>query len=324
VSLVCASAFAFWNTFSRTATPTINEAELHAALESLAPTEAEAKAIAVLREKTSIQLARLQWKYAQQHAQLQSQRLQMLTDRQNDPSALSLAMTTGSDLELPVEAEPVNDGSIQIAIEYRFFSDTESLSRTITGHPAMEWTVLPVATPFLSTGTPPGTFSRSVSTQMPMHVRYLENDRIEKFYNLFLRRATTVSSKQLPPSVNPIIEASKRGSILAVIRMGNRDMSSTAQKPDDVQTPVAPPGMSPFVPRHDDGFITLNSYGRVYIKGLNASEIIDAINFHFSRFITNEKRKRVWLNDASNPIRGEIQGEWWRGSVPLLHIQMLR
>jgi hypothetical protein len=58
----------------------------------------------------------------------------------------------------------------------------------------MAWSPLPVATPFLSTGTPPGTFSRSVSIQTPLHVRYLENNKVEKFYNLFLRsrRALTM------------------------------------------------------------------------------------------------------------------------------------
>ena len=49
VSVVGASAFAVWNPFSRTTTPTFNEAELRAALASLTPTEAEAKAIATLR-----------------------------------------------------------------------------------------------------------------------------------------------------------------------------------------------------------------------------------------------------------------------------------
>ena len=50
-----------------------------------------------------------------------------------------------------------------------------------------------------------------------------------------------------------------------------------------------PPGMTPFaMPGHDDGFITLNSYGRVYIKGLDAGEIIDAVTFHLSRFVVNQ------------------------------------
>ena len=60
---------------------------------------------------------------------------------------------------------------------------------------------------------------------------------------------------------------------------------------------VAPPGMQPVaLPRHDDGFITLNSYGRVYIKGLDASEIIDAITFHLSRI---EEGPRVAENQPT-------------------------
>ena len=61
----------------------------------------------------------------------------------------------------------------------------------------------------------------------------------------------------------------------------------------EYQTPLpAPTGALPspyMVHGHDDGYITLNSYGRVYIKGLNASEIVDAVNFHLSRHIPNEK-----------------------------------
>jgi len=226
VSLVCVSAFAIWNPFgSKTVTPNNNEAELCAVLASLAPTEAEAKAIAKLREKTSIQLAgqqREEWARLQrEYIQQRSQQLQRLTEKQNDPSThadlqpilqrqinvvqqqmsqgmllpmtASNDLTTGSDQEPPVEAEPVKDESIQIAVVYRLFSDTESLAKTITGHPAMAWSPLPVATPFLSTGTPPGTFSHSVSVQMPMHVRYLEPSNVEKFYNLFRsRRASTI------------------------------------------------------------------------------------------------------------------------------------
>ncbi|MCL2709298.1 MAG: hypothetical protein FWE95_00320 [Planctomycetaceae bacterium] len=169
VSVVGASAFAVWNPFSRTTTPTFNEAELRAALASLTPTEAEAKAIAALRKKTSIQLAR----------------------QQQQINAPPQIMTTGGNLELPVEANPVGDSRVQIAIEYRFFSGPTPLIETITGHPAMSWSTLPVATPLVSPSTPPGTFSRSESLQMPMHVRYLENNKIEKFFILFQSLSTS-------------------------------------------------------------------------------------------------------------------------------------
>jgi hypothetical protein len=85
-------------------------------------------------------------------------------------------------------------------------------------------------------------------------------------------------------------------------------------KPMMVHPPVpqpAPPGMSPVVvPGHDDGFIALGSYGRVYIKGLEASEIIDAVKFHLSKFLDNppagHKFMRhyhigdIWCKDGSS------------------------
>jgi len=42
----------------------------------------------------------------------------------------------------------------------------------------------------VSPSTPPGTFSRSENLQMPMHVRYLENNKIEKFCILFQSLST--------------------------------------------------------------------------------------------------------------------------------------
>ena len=171
VSLVCASAFAFWNPFNRSTKPTFNEAELHATLAELAPTEAEAEAIAALRKKSSV------------------------IQRAMQPKEFPLILP--SDLKLPVEAEPVDDDSVQFAIEYKFLSGPESFVKTVTGHPAMEWSALPVATPFANTSTPPGTFSRSVSVQMPIHVRYLENDKLEKIIKPFMSHRTT-SIMELP------------------------------------------------------------------------------------------------------------------------------
>jgi len=86
--------------------------------------------------------------------------------------------------------------------------------------------------------------------------------------------------------------------------------------PVQQQPIVAPPG-------HDDGFITLGPYGRVYIKGLNAGEIIDAVNFHLSRFV--EQPRVAARHSLSVEMRSlddahsdeQIDGEWWRGSVPL-------
>ena len=192
VFIVGASAFAVWNPFSRTTTPTFNEAELRAALASLAPTEAEAKAIAVLREKSFAQqqVALLQWRadamqqmqqYADRLAPGELERFQRQTDE---------IKHTIDKWNLPAEAMPVDDSRVQIAVEYRFFSGPTPLIEAITGHPAMSWSALPVATPIVSPSTPPGTFSRSECLQMPMHVRYLENNKIERFYNLFLSLST--------------------------------------------------------------------------------------------------------------------------------------
>ena len=62
--------------------------------------------------------------------------------------------------------------------------------------------------------------------------------------------------------------------------------ASVAERNLRVAQPVAP--FSP--PGHDDGYITLGSYGRVYIKGLDAGEIMDAVKFHLSKFIPNGKK----------------------------------
>jgi len=166
VSLICPSVFAFWFFSSKQATPTFNEAELRAMLAHLTPTEAEAKAIAALREKSSV------------------------IQRAMQPKEFALILPSGNDLKPQVEAEPVDDDSVQFAIEYRFLSGPESLIKTITGHPAMEWSALPAATPSANT-TPPGTFSRSVSVQMPIHVRYLENDKLERIIKPFMSHRTT-------------------------------------------------------------------------------------------------------------------------------------
>ena len=52
-------------------------------------------------------------------------------------------------------------------------------------------------------------------------VIYLPNP---EFQDNTMPGVATLVNAQLQPEVDPIIEASKRGSILAVIRMGNRNM----------------------------------------------------------------------------------------------------
>jgi hypothetical protein len=138
--IVCASVFATWNV-SRAATLSLHNAELHAALASFAPTEAETKAITALREKAF--------------------------------------------KELSSEAEPVDDDSVSISIEYRFLSAKGTHFRQVLTHPAMSWSPLPVAERIPVADTPPGTFTESMRTQMPILVRYLEKAHANELIKLF-------------------------------------------------------------------------------------------------------------------------------------------
>ena len=100
---------------------------------------------------------------------------------------------------------------------------------------------------------------------------------------------------------------------------------------------AAPPGMPPFALGHrDDDYITLNSYGRVYIKGLDASEIINAVTFHLSRYIeegprvaekqptwSSEMRTMVALDEPMSDEAKLMIDKWdqpeplWIGDVPM-------
>jgi len=55
-------------------------------------------------------------------------------------------------------------------------------------------------------------------------VVYLPNP---EFQGIAMSGVGTLVNTQLQPGVDPIVEASKRGSILAVIRMGNKDLNAT-------------------------------------------------------------------------------------------------
>ena len=159
VSLVCASAFAFWNPFNRSTKPTFNEAEPRATLAELAPTEAEAEAIAALRKKSSV------------------------IQRAMQPKEYALVLP--SDWKLPVEAEPVDDENVQIRIHYQFISGRAELTRKVIGHPAMEWSPLPVADQFTNADAPANGAVNAVNTQIPIQIRYLEQDNVQKFFQFF-------------------------------------------------------------------------------------------------------------------------------------------
>ena len=71
-------------------------------------------------------------------------------------------------------------------------------------------------------------FDQVFSGNFVTKVVYLPNP---EFQGIAMSGVGTLVNTQLQPGVDPIIEASKRGSILAVIRMGNKDLSSiTAER----------------------------------------------------------------------------------------------
>ena len=67
-------------------------------------------------------------------------------------------------------------------------------------------------------------FDQVFSGNFVTKVVYLPNP---EFQGIAMSGVGTLVNTQLQPGVDPIIEASKRGAILAVIRMGNKDLSST-------------------------------------------------------------------------------------------------
>jgi hypothetical protein len=65
-------------------------------------------------------------------------------------------------------------------------------------------------------------FDQVFSGNFVTKVVYLPNP---EFQGIAMSGVGTLVNTQLQPGVDPIVEASKRGSILAVIRMGNKDLS---------------------------------------------------------------------------------------------------
>ena len=66
-------------------------------------------------------------------------------------------------------------------------------------------------------------FDQVFSGNFVTKVVYLPNP---EFQGIAMSGVGTLVNTQLQPGVDPIVEASKRGAILAVIRMGNKDLSS--------------------------------------------------------------------------------------------------
>ena len=67
-------------------------------------------------------------------------------------------------------------------------------------------------------------FDQVFSGNFVTKVVYLPNP---EFQGIAMSGVGTLVNTQLQPGVDPIVEASKRGSILAVIRMGNKDLTAT-------------------------------------------------------------------------------------------------
>jgi len=87
-------------------------------------------------------------------------------------------------------------------------------------------------------------FDQVFSGNFVTKVVYLPNP---EFQGIAMSGVGTLVNTQLQPGVDPLVEASKRGAILAVIRMGNKDLT-TRQQPQQwagAQWAVGPPQMPP-------------------------------------------------------------------------------
>ncbi len=82
-------------------------------------------------------------------------------------------------------------------------------------------------------------FDQVLSGNFVTKVLYLPNP---EFQELALAGVETLVSTRLEPGVDPIIEATRRGSILAVIRMGNKDLQLPSAPAEGAGEGVAPAG----------------------------------------------------------------------------------
>jgi hypothetical protein len=164
VLLVIVVSFSVWATglFSKK-TPTIDP-QFQAALKSLVPTEAEAKAIADLRAKTG-----------------------MFCCETNEIGAYVCKWIIPKEADVPVDAEPIaNPEDVNIALDYRYITVKESLAKKIIAEPAMAWSMFPVQSNLPSTSAfPVGASSFGVHTEVPMQVRFLEEASSQKLWSLF-------------------------------------------------------------------------------------------------------------------------------------------
>jgi hypothetical protein len=88
-------------------------------------------------------------------------------------------------------------------------------------------------------------FDQVLSGNFITKVVYLPNP---EYQGLAMAGVGTLVNTQLEPGVDPIVEASNRGAILAVIRVGNKDLGLSKKVADERYKEFAPPGFIQGIP----------------------------------------------------------------------------
>jgi len=111
-------------------------------------------------------------------------------------------------------------------------------------------------------------FDQVFSGNFVTKVVYLPNP---EFQGIAMSGVGTLVNTQLQPGVDPIVEASKRGAILAVIRMGNKDLANRPEQPQwsgvpgtGAPGPMASGGMPPMgssIPQNPIAGVNIPPYG---------------------------------------------------------------
>jgi hypothetical protein len=115
----------------------------------------------------------------------------------------------------------------------------------------------------------PEDFDQVVSGNFVTKVIYLPDP---EFQELALANVETLVSTRLDPGVDPIVEADRRGAILAIVRLGNKDLQVPGSQPQEggvasasYQTPSAPcpPAAGGPMPMAMSGAPTTTSMGGI-------------------------------------------------------------
>jgi hypothetical protein len=85
-------------------------------------------------------------------------------------------------------------------------------------------------------------FDQVLSGNFVTKVIYLPDP---EFQEMALAGVETLVSTRLDPGVDPVVEADRRGSIMAVVRMGNKDLGMPGSNADQVIAASYVPGMGP-------------------------------------------------------------------------------